>query len=78
MRTAQATGLRARTECFVDDRLDGAGAAATFGAAAEATIDLLRVERQVTDRADGVADIVVAEDVAGTDDHEYAGPMRDA
>jgi hypothetical protein len=76
--TAQAAGLGAGTKRFVNDGLDGAGAAAAFGAAAEAAIDLLRMARQVTGCADGIADIMVAEDVAGTDDHEVGGPIGDA
>jgi hypothetical protein len=34
--------------------------------------------RQITGGADGIADIMVAEDVAGTDDHEVGGPIGDA
>ena len=75
---AQTAGLGTRAERFVDDGLDGAGAAAAFGAAAETAIDLLRMARQVAGCADGIADIMVAEDVAGTDDHEFGGPIGDA
>jgi len=76
--TAQAAGLGAGAERFVDDGLDGACAATAFGAAAEAAVDLLRMTRQVTGGADGIANIMVAEDVAGTDDHEVGGPIGDA
>src|SRR4030088_2027236 len=76
--TAHAAGLGARAERFVDDGLDSACAAATFGAATEAAVDLLRMARQVAGCADGIADIMVAEDVAGTDDHEVGGPIGDA
>lgn len=55
---------------LVDDRLDGARAAAAFGAAAKAVIDLLGIAQRVVGRVHGVANIVVAEDIAGTDDHE--------
>ena len=78
VRAARAAGLGAGAKRFVDDGLDGACAATAFGAAAEASIDLLRMARQVTSGADGIADIVVAEDVAGTDDHEVGGPIGDA
>ena len=78
VRTAQAAGLGAGAERFVDDGLDGAGAAATLGAATEAAVDLLRMARQVTGGADGIANIMVAKDVAGTDDHEVGGPIGDA
>ena len=78
LRAARAAGLGAGAKRFVDDGLDGAGAATAFGTAAEAAVDLLRMARQVTGCADGIADVVVAEDVAGTDDHEVGGPIGDA
>lgn len=78
VRTAQATGFGAGAKRFVDDGLDGAGAATAFGAATEAAVDLLWMTRQITGGADGIADIEVAEDVAGTDDHEVGGPIGDA
>jgi hypothetical protein len=34
--------------------------------------------RQIAGSADGIADIMVAQDVAGTDDHEVGGPIGDA
>ena len=70
VRTAQAAGLGAGAKRFVDDRPDGACAAPALRTAAEAAIDLLWMARQVAGCADGVADIMVAEDVAGTDNHE--------
>ena len=78
MRTAGAAGLGAGAERFVNDGLDGARATTAFGAATEAAIDLLRMARQVTRYANGIADVVVAEDVAGTNDHEVGGPIGDA
>ena len=78
MRTAQAAGLGAGAERFVDNGLDGTRATPAFGATAEAAIDLLWIARQVPGRTDGIADILVAEDVAGTDDHEDGGPFGDA
>src|SRR6266536_3172468 len=57
-----------------DDGLQGARAASTLGAAAEAAIHLLRAARKVQSSVHGIANIMVAEDVAGTDDHEVGGP----
>jgi hypothetical protein len=70
VRTAGAALLGAGAERFVDDGLDGARAPAAFGAAAEATVNLLGIPRQVRRCADGTTDIVVAQNVAGTDNHE--------
>ena len=75
LRTAGAARFGAG---FVDDGLDGAGATAAFGAAAEAAVDFLGVSRKAGGGSHGIADIMVAEDVAGTDDHEIAGPFGDA
>ncbi|MEH2519726.1 hypothetical protein V1279_005299 [Bradyrhizobium sp. AZCC 1610] len=77
----RATGtafLGAGAECFVDDGLDGARAPAAFGAAAEATVNLFRISRQVRSCTHGITDIVVAQDVAGTDNHETAKTLGDA
>lgn len=72
-RTAvRATGAarpRAGSERLVDDGFDGARAASAFGTAAQTIIDLLGVTRKVVSSAYGIADIMVAKDVAGTDDH---------
>jgi hypothetical protein len=70
MRTAWAAGPGAGTECLVDDRLHGTRASPTLDTAAEAVIDLLGVSRQVGGRVHGAADIVVRQDVAGTNDHK--------
>jgi hypothetical protein len=78
VRAARATGLGAGAKRFVDDGLDGACAPATFGAAAEATINLLWIAREVRRCAYGIPDIVVAKDVAGTNDHKDSGPIGDA
>ncbi len=69
VRTTGAAGLGAGAQRFVDDGLDGARAAAALGAASEAAIDLLGVAGKVLRTLDGTTDIVVAKDVAGTDDH---------
>ena len=59
---------------FVHDGADRAGAAAALGAAAEAAIDLRRGMRRAG--AHGTPDIVVAQDVAGTDNHSRLKPLR--
>jgi hypothetical protein len=46
VRTAGAAGLGAGAERLVNDGLDGTRASAAFGAATEATINLLRIARQ--------------------------------
>jgi hypothetical protein len=70
-----ATGFGTRTESLVNDGLDGARAPPAFGAAAEAAIELLGIAGQTFRYRDGIADIVVAKDVAGTNNHEKrAGP----
>ena len=61
--------MDAGAERLFDDVLDGAGAAAALGAAAEAALDLLGAARKDICRTHGVADVVIAEDVAGTDNH---------
>ena len=78
MRAARTARLGAGAERFVDNGLDGARAAATFGATAEASVDLLWIARQVRRCANSTADIMVAEDVTGTDNHEDGGPIGDA
>ena len=78
VRTARAARLGAGAQRFVDDGLDGARATSALGAAAEASINLLWIARQVRSCTDGIADIMVAEDVTGTDNHEDGGPIGDA
>jgi hypothetical protein len=78
VRAARATFLGAGAERFVDDGLDGARAPAAFGAAAEATVNLFRISRQVRGCAYGIPDIVVAQNVAGTDNHETGKTLGDA
>ena len=73
-----AAGLGAGTQGLVDDRLDGACAPAAFGAAAEATVDLLGIAGKVRRSVDGAADILVADDVTGTNNHENGRPIGDA
>ena len=78
VRTAGAARLGTGAEGFVDNGLDGARAAAAFGAAAEASVNLLWIARQVRSCMDGTADIVVAKDVTRTNDHEDGRPIGDA
>ena len=78
MRAADLARPRARPERLVNDGLDGPRAASAFGAAAEAAIELLRATRKVVSRTHGLTHIVVAEDVAGTDDHKNVRTFGDA
>ena len=70
VRASGAAGLGAGTEGVINDGLDGTRASATLGAATETAVDLLGIARELFRRVDGVTDIVVAEDVAGTNNHE--------
>jgi hypothetical protein len=74
VRASGTAGRGAGAERLVDDGLDGARTTAAFGAAAEASVDLLGIARKGIRAADSAADIVVAEDVAGTDNHKRGGP----
>ena len=76
MRTSRLTGLGACAERFLDDGLDRTCAPAAFDAATEAAIDLPGIARQFIRRMDGVTDIVVGDDVAGTDNHEDTKTLR--
>jgi len=78
VRASGMAGLGASTERVVNDSLDGAGTAATFSAATEAAIELLGIAWKVFRGVDGIADIVVAEDVAGTNNHKDGGLIGDA
>ena len=78
VRAVGVAGPGTRSERLVDDGLDGARAATAFSTAAEAAINLLGVTRKVVRGAHGIADIMVAQDVAGTDDHLDARAFGDA
>ena len=69
VRASGTAGLGTGTQRLVDDRLDGARAPAAFGAATEAAIDLLGATGEIRHRIDGTPDIVVGEDVTGTNNH---------
>ena len=70
VRAARAAGLGAGAERLVDDGLDGACTTAAFGAAAEAAVNLLGMTRKIRCCVNGIADVMVAQDVARTDNHE--------
>ena len=76
VRAAGAAGLGAGAQRLGDDPADGAGAAATLGAASEAAIDLAgRTRRHGSGVAHHATHIVVGQNVAGTDYHrEDHGP----
>ena len=78
VRAAGTTGLGTGPQSLFDDGLEGARAASALGAAAQAAIDLLRIAREVRCSIYGIADVMVAKHVAGTDDHEICGPFGDA
>ena len=69
VRAIGVAGPSAGPERIVDDGLDGARAPTAFGTAAEATIKLLCATRKVARGAHGIADIMIAKDVAGANDH---------
>jgi hypothetical protein len=73
VRAAGTACLDAGTECLFDDGVDGARATTAIGAATEAAIELLCISRQGPAAAHGIADVVVAEDVTGTNDHLRGG-----
>lgn len=70
VRASRPACLGASPQGFVDDGFDGACAAATFDAATETAINLPGIAREVFGGGDGSAHVVVAKDVAGTDNHE--------
>jgi hypothetical protein len=78
VRASRTTGLGAGTEGFIDDGLDGARAPAALRAAAEAAVDLLGVTREVFRGADSAADIMVAENVTGANNHKGGQSVGDA
>jgi hypothetical protein len=77
MRTPGTAGLGAGPQSIVDDGLEGARASPALGATTETAINLLGATRKVIRSTDGVADIVVGEDVAGTNNHKNGGPGCD-
>ncbi len=69
MRAAYLASPGAGAKRLVDDAIDGTSTAAAFGAATKAAIELLGVTRKIVGRLDRVADVVIAQHVAGTDNH---------
>lgn len=69
VRAPCAARLGTGAQSLIHDLLDGPGTAAALCAATKASIDLPRRTRRARSR-NGIADIVVGEDVAGTDNHE--------
>jgi hypothetical protein len=70
VRAVRIAGHGTHSERLVDNGFDRPRAAATFRAAAEAAVDLLGVTWKVVRTAHGIADIMVTQDVARTDDHK--------
>jgi hypothetical protein len=69
-----AAGLGAGAKRFLKDVLDGARTTAALGAATETSVELLGIAGKVVRATNRVADIVIGQDVAGTNDHEKDGP----
>ena len=72
VRATDETTSRAGSKRFVDDGLDGPRTAAAFHAAAEAAMDLSGMPQHIIRGADRMANIVVAENIAGADNHRDA------
>jgi hypothetical protein len=78
VRTSRLAGLGAGPESLFNDGLDRAGAATTFDAATQAAVYLPGIAGKILRGLDRAADIVVADNVAGTDNHENGRPIGDA
>ena len=76
VRAAGAAGLGAGAQGVVNDGLDGARAPAAFGTAAEAAVDLLGIAGKVFRAIDRAADVMVGQDVTGTNNHGNEGLIR--
>jgi len=66
-----AAGFGAGPESFIHDFADGARATAALCAAPEAAIDLSRRPGRLLCIGDDAAHVVVAQHIAGTDDHQH-------
>lgn len=73
---AGLAGTCARAQRVVDDGLDRTGTPATLCAAPETAVELLGAAWQFLRRFHRLTDVVVAEDVAGADNHEPANLPR--
>jgi hypothetical protein len=69
VRASRLAGLGAGAESLFNNGLDRGGAPTAFDAATKAAIDLPRIAWKILRSVDSAADIVVAEDVAGTNNH---------
>jgi hypothetical protein len=69
-------GPGASAERIIDNAFDRARASAAFGATAETAVDLFWMAGEVFGGVDGVTDIVVAEDVTGTNNHDSGKAPR--
>jgi len=69
MRAADVASPDAGAKRLINDALDSARAAPAFSAATKAAVKLLGVTRKVVGGFHGVADVVIAQHVAGTDNH---------
>src|SRR3569623_1021298 len=71
MRAPAAAGLGANAESFIHDLANGAGTTAARGATSEAPIDLPCRPGRLLCVGNDTANIVVAQHIAGTDDHQH-------
>jgi hypothetical protein len=69
MRASRAARLGASAERFVHNFADRARASPALSAASQATVDLTGSSRKILRAGDSSADIVVGQNVTGTDDH---------
>ena len=70
------TSLRTSPERIVDDGLDCPCTPAALGTAAQAVVDVFGMPQRIVRGSDGVADIVVAEDVTRANNHENAEDLQ--
>jgi hypothetical protein len=70
---SRAAGSRTWAKRLIHDLLDGASAPAALCAATQTSIDLSRCARRQLGDTHGAAHVVVAQDVAGTNDHGREG-----
>lgn len=75
MRTPGEASLGTRPQRFLDNGLDRSRTTAALGAATETSVDLLGIAGKVFRSTDRVADVVIGQHVAGTNDHEKGGPV---
>ena len=76
MLAACLAGARAGPQRLINDALDRACTPSAFRAAAKAAIDLLGAPRRFVRRLHRLADVVITDDVAGTNNHEKPANPR--